>query len=276
MELIMKDSLSVVLIVENESKNIRQCLESISWADEIIIVDDESSDNTVEIARQYKAKVFERKMDSEGKQRNYAMSKATKDWILLIDADERVTHELQEEISILLEAEKEKVTFVDIPIRNYLGDHWIQGAGYYPARKLRLFRKGSILFDESKKAHPSVKSLLQGKTIHLNSDILHYSYKDIHELMIKFNRETTLEAEYWFKSGRKISFGKLKLKMISRFYKFYIRKKGYRYGFSGFFFSMLHALYQYMTYAKYWELNNNKRNTTLLEETKNTTEQYEC
>ena len=248
--------LSIVVIAKNEENRIRECLESAKWADEIVVLDDESTDGTVEIAKEFGASVYYRKMDIEGKHRNYAYSLAKNEWVLSIDCDERITPELKDEIEKLLQAEPE-LNVYSIPIRAYIGKRWIQYAGYYPARKDRLFRKGKFRYDEEAGIHP--RAFYEGKSGALNGDILHYSYENFLDLFKKMNRETYIEAGKWIMDGRKMNFFKMIRKGMSRFLKFYFQKKGYKGGFLGFMFSFLHSLYQLMSYAHYWEMKNKER-----------------
>ena len=243
-------TICVAVIVKNEEKNIEACLETAKWADEIVIVDDESTDRTIEICKKYTDKIFERKMDIEGVHRNFAYSKATTDWVLSLDADERITPELAKEIQETLAQETKHAAYA-IPIKAYLGDHWIQGAGYYPARKVRLFQKGKFEYG-AQRVHPPVK--IDGTCGQLNGDIIHYSYDNFHDVINKMNRETGLEADKWIQDGRKVTGPKVVRKAISRFLKFYFQKGGIKHGIPGFMFSFLHSFYQILTLAKYWEM----------------------
>ena len=248
---------SIVIIAKNEEKQIRECLDSARWADEIVVLDDCSADTTKEIAREYGCNVFERKMDIEGRQRNYAYSKAAGEWVLSLDCDERITPALAEEIRSRLETNKEYNAF-SIPVKAFMGRHWIQYAGYYPARKLRLFKKGTFRYEETK-VHP--KALLEGKCGQLNNDILHYSYENFTDVVRKLNRETSLEAEKWITDGRKVKGMKIVRKFFDRFIKFYFIKKGYKDGVIGAMFSFFHSLYQILAYAKYWEMKQKNDRT---------------
>ncbi len=241
---------SVVIIAKNEEQQIRECLESAKWADEIVILDDFSTDKTREIAKEYTNSIHQRKMDIEGKHRNYAYSLARNEWVLSIDCDERITPELAEEIPKALETNTEYTAF-SIPIRAFLGKRWIRYAGYYPGRKTRLFKKSCFRYEEAE-VHPRI--IHEGRCGKLNNDILHYSYKSFYDVVNKLNRETTLEAKKWIQDRRKVNFLKIMRKSISRFLKFYFQKKGYKDGFLGFMFSFFHALYQLLSYASYWEL----------------------
>jgi len=247
-----KISLSVVIITKNEEKNIEDCIKSVyGWVDEIIIVDDESQDRTREIAKKYTDKIFIRKMDIEGKHRNWAYSRARNGWVLSLDADERVTKELQEEIKRLFE-EGPKFEGYTIPRRNYIGNYWLKYGGEYPAPQLKLFRKDKFRFEEVS-VHP--RAFLEGRCGHLKNDIIHYSYRDFSDYLNKLNNQTTREAEKWIATGRKMTFWRALWRALDRFfYRRMIRKKAYRDGIYGFMVAVFSGLYQLLSYAKYREM----------------------
>ena len=240
----------MVVITKNEQDNIGDCVKSADWADEIIVLDDNSSDNTVNIARQYTDKVFTRKMDIEGRHRNYAYSLARNEWVLSLDADERVSPELAAELKELFSGQVKDKAYT-IPIRTYIGKRWIRHGGWYPATKVRLFEKKSFKYEEAE-VHPRV--FIDGSCGHLKKDIVHYSYRDFHDFFVSLNNQTTLEARKWLKEKRNINFIKMYRKSLSRFLKAYIQKGGYRDGLLGFTVSWAGALYQFMSYIKYKEM----------------------
>lgn len=242
--------LSVVVITKNEEKNIDDCLKSVyGWASEIVIVDDESSDKTVEFARQYTNKIFHRKMDNEGRHRNWAYAQAQNQWVLSLDADETVTLELREEISQAFQTDSFHA--YSIPLRNYIGDYWVKYSGWYPAGKLRLFQKSRFKYEEVE-VHPRV--FLDGKTGHLTKDIIHKGYPDFEHFLASINRQTTLEARKWIQTRRQMSLGKALWRTVDRFFRRFIGKKGYKDGFIGFMIAFFDSLYQFLSYVKYVEM----------------------
>jgi len=246
-----KTPVSVVVITKNEEENIKECLESVLWADEIIVVDDESTDATIEIARQFTDKVFTRKMENEGKHRNWAYQQASNDWVLSLDADERVTGELVEEITGLLDGSPEFKAY-GIPRRNHIGDYWLRWGGEYPAPQIRLFLKKEFKYEEAE-VHP--RALMEGDSGHLTKDIIHYSHKDIADYLRSLNNHTTLEARKWYLSGRKMSFGRAVWRMLDRcFYRRLLRKKGYKDGIYGLTVAVFSGFYQIVSYLKYREI----------------------
>ncbi|MFA5356252.1 MAG: glycosyltransferase family 2 protein [Candidatus Omnitrophota bacterium] len=249
-----KIPLSVVVMARNEEKNIAECLESVvDWVDEIVVVDDYSSDKTLEIAKKYTDKIYQRKWDMEGASRNFAYSKAGNDYVLSLDCDERVTPELRKEIIGIFDKAPEFNGY-NIPHRNFLGNYWIKHGGWYPNAKLKMFRKDKFRYEESE-FHP--RAFMEGKTFTLNKDILHYNYPDFHSLFAKVNHQTDFEAKKWIRDGRKMSLRICFIKIFSRFMKFYFVKKGYKDGFIGFFLAIYSGIYQFYTYCKYWEIKNN-------------------
>ncbi len=242
--------LSVVVITKNEEKNIDDCLKSVvGWASEIVVVDDESSDKTVELVSQYTNKIFRRKMDNEGRHRNWAYAQAQNEWVLSLDADEMVTPELREEIAQALQTNS--FHFYSIPLRNYIGDYWVKYSGWYPAGKLRLFQKSRFKYEEVE-VHPRV--FLDGKTGHLTKDIIHKGYPDFEHFLASVNRQTTLEARKWIQTKRPMSLGKALWRTVDRFFRRFIGKKGYKDGFIGFMIAFFDSLYQFLSYVKYVEM----------------------
>jgi len=247
----VKLPLSVVVLTKNEEKNIDDCLSSVhGWVDEIIVVDDESSDHTVTLAKKYTDRILHRKMDSEGIHRNWAHAQAKNEWILILDADEMVSVELKEEMREILPGTP--FHFFDIPLRNYIGDYWVRHGGWYPARKCRLFMKSRFKYEEVG-VHPKV--IAQGDTGHLNKDIIHKGYPDFEHFLASINRQTTLEAQKWIQTGRHMSLGRAMWRTIDRFFRRFIGKAGYKDGFIGFMIAYFDSFYQFMSYAKYLEMS---------------------
>ena len=242
--------MSVVVIAKNEEEAIGDCLKSVAWAKEAIVVDDGSSDRTVEIARSLGARVVSKKMEVEGRHRNEAYALTAQEWILSLDADERVSPELQKEIETILREGTDNNGF-DIPLKNYIGDHWVRYGGWYPARKLRLFRKGHFRYEEVG-VHP--RGFLDGKKGQFDGDIIHKGYPTFEHFLQSLNRQTTLEAEKWFDEKRKVGPFLLFIKASTRFYKRYIQRQGFRDGTVGFVVAFFDSLYQILSYVKYWEL----------------------
>ena len=246
-----KPSLSVVVITKNEETRLRECLESVAWADEIVVLDDDSSDRTVEIAREFTDKVQRRTMDIEGKHRNFAYRLAKNEWVLSLDADERVTPELRDEIAALL-ASGPDCNGYTIPRKNFVGKYWARYGGMYPSAQLRLFRKDKFKYDEQAEVHP--QAYMPDPRGALKNYILHYTYRDFSDAIAKLDRQTDLEAKKWFREKRKVGVLSVLRKMIDRFCRSYFSKKGHKDGVVGLFLAVNAGMYQFLSFAKYWEM----------------------
>lgn len=239
--------LSVVILTKNEASRIRDCIESVRWADEILVVDDESTDDTVRVAESLGARVLRRKMEIEGRHRNWAHSQTQHEWVLSLDADERVTPELAQEITALLRNGASYDLYA-IPRRNYIGDRWIRHGGWYPSAQLKLFKKSVFRWEETT-VHPrAIGSGSCGQTRH---DLLHFSYRNPQDFVQKLDRQTTLEAEKWVADGRRVSLAKAIWRTCDRFVRTYVGKQGFREGRLGWFIAQMAARYQWRSYVKY-------------------------
>lgn len=243
--------LSVVILTKNEENRIKDCIESVyKWADEIIVIDDESIDNTVNIAKLYTDRIISRKMEVEGAHRNFAYAQARNLWVLSLDADERVTTGLKAEIEEVLN-EAHNFNGFTIPRRNYIGDYWVKYGGWYPSSQLKLFRKDKFRYEEVG-VHP--RAFMDDPCGHLKGDIVHYSYKNIEDFLNKLNNQTTREAQKWFDQKKPMRLGRFIRRTIDRFFRSYFGKKAYKDGFVGFYISFFAGLYQFLSYLKYREI----------------------
>jgi glycosyltransferase involved in cell wall biosynthesis len=258
-----KIPVSVVIITKNEEERIADCIRSvIGWADEVIMVDDESTDKTCEIAENLGAKVLKRKMEIEGRHRNWACQQAKNDWILSLDADERPTEELKDEITQVIS--NPDCDSYSIPRRNYIGDKWLRWGGQYPSAQVKLFRKDEFSWKEER-VHPVPAVEISRRQ--LENDIIHYSYRNWADYLKRTNGQTTLEARKWlevYKKDPKKARYKMNLlhalwRTLDRFFRMFIRKRGYRDGFYGFMVAYLSSAYQIMSYAKFRELRSGSR-----------------
>lgn len=247
-----KVPVSAVILAKNEAGRIRDCIESVLWAAEILVVDDESTDDTVRIAQSVGARVVRRKMDIEGRHRNWAHAQASHEWILSVDADERVTPALADEIIQLFKGNPLYEVY-SIPRRNYIGQHWIRYGGWYPSAQVKLFKRSVFRWEETT-VHP--RAFSDKPEGALAADLIHYSYRDLQDFVGKLNRQTTLEAQKWAMDGRKMSLGKALWRTVDRFFRAYVMKCGYREGMWGFIVAILAGMYQFLSYAKLWEMRH--------------------
>ncbi len=250
-----KITLSIVVLTKNEEKRIAQCFDSVRWADEIIVVDDESTDRTIEIAKRYTDRIFIKKMDIEGRHRNWAYAQAKNTWVLSLDADEIVMPELKEEIEKVLAANPKENGFT-IPRKNYIGDFWVRYGGWYPSPQLKLFRKDKFRYEEVA-VHP--RAFMDDPCGHLKQDIIHYSYINIEDFLHKLNNQTTREAQKWFEHNKPMRLPRFLWRTIDRFIRTYIGRRSFKDGFIGFIVALNAALYQFISYLKYRELYLQRR-----------------
>ncbi|MFH1372620.1 MAG: glycosyltransferase family 2 protein [bacterium] len=238
--------LSVVIISRNEEENIRRCIQSVSWADEVILVDSQSTDRTREIAGQLGVRIFSPPWRGFGHAKREAVKQARGKWILSIDADEVVSSELAREIKDVMRDTSGLAGFY-IPRRtNFLG-RWIRHCGWYPDRVLRLFLKSRGDYDE---ATVHEKVILDGPVGNLAGELLHYSYPSLEHYLDKFNHYTTLGAEEAYRRGRRTRWPDIVLRPPVAFIKHYISRQGFRDGLEGFIISVMSSIAVLVKYAK--------------------------
>jgi glycosyltransferase involved in cell wall biosynthesis len=238
---------SAVLIVLNEESNLKACLDSVSWADETIVVDGFSTDRTVELARRSGARVFQKAFHGYGEQKQYAIDRASCDWVLSIDADERITPELRDEIRAVLSDPNAADGFM-ISFRNIFFGKWLQHAGLYPDFHLRLFRRSSGSMTSST-IHEGIR--IKGEIGSLRNPAVHYSYPTIASYIHKMNRYSTLLAS----NGKPFTLGHLLFSPLSKFLRLYIGRRGFLDGMAGLIYCLLASFYNFTRDAKIWEKN---------------------
>jgi glycosyltransferase involved in cell wall biosynthesis len=241
--------LSVTIIAWNEEERLRACLESVAWADEIIVVDAESTDKTAALAREFTDRVWVRPWPGFAAQKNFALEQATCPWILSLDADERVTPELGNRIRRIV-ADGESADGYAVPRRNLFWGAWVRHGGLYPDYQLRLFRRGAGRF-VADAVHESVR--VTGRVEMLTEPLLHQSYRDLEDFVRRSNRYSSLAAEDWIRRGRHVSVPALVLKPLGRFLSMYIVQRGFLDGWRGLVLAVLYAEYVFLRMAKAWE-----------------------
>jgi len=247
-------SLSAVIITKNEEQNIKRCLESVKFADEIIVIDSNSTDKTREIAESQGAKVFTIPWQGFGVAKQEGVKLATGEWILSIDADEEIPADLAKEIESRISSANGVSGFYLKRKTMFLG-RWILHSGWYPGYVLRLFQKKDGNFDNAI-VHEKVET--KGPVGYLNGDLLHYSYPDLETYFSKFNRYTTLGAEEAFHAGKKAVSFDIIIKPPVSFLKHYIVRQGFRDGLEGFILSVLSAVAVLVKYAKLYTMQKKK------------------
>ncbi|HPM60602.1 MAG TPA: glycosyltransferase family 2 protein [bacterium] len=239
-------TLSVIVITLNEARHIEACLESVAWADEIIIVDAESTDETAAIARRFTDKVYIEKFRGYSGQKNFALAQAGSEWVLWLDADERVTPELAEEIRTTIAGTPAAAGY-EMPRKAFFLGRWIRHCGWYPGHVLRLFRRDCGRFDD-REVHETL--ILNGARGRLRRDLEHYTDESIEHYFWKFNRYTTLAAEELAGRGRRAGMASILFRPLHAFIKMYLLKRGFRDGLPGLILCLLSANYVAAKYAK--------------------------
>jgi glycosyltransferase involved in cell wall biosynthesis len=242
--------LTVTVITRDESAHIAAALQSVAWADEIIVVDSHSTDDTVAIARQHATRVEERDWPGYSAQKNYAAQIASHDWILSLDADERVTPELADEIRHTLQGEPAACGYRIPRVTWYLG-RWIRSTDWYPDYQLRLYDRRAGTWN-GRRVHESVD--LQGAPDVLRHELQHFAYRDIAHHLATIDRYTTLAAEQWLAEGRRASGFDMLVHPRLAFLRNYLLRGGFRDGAAGLLVSRLNAYYVFLKFAKLWEL----------------------
>lgn len=237
--------LTGIIITYNEAKHIADCIESLRFADQIIVFDSFSSDDTVQISLNAGAQVRQRKFDDFAGQRNAALEVASEsDWVLFVDADERVSPELAEEVRTVIHSPD--YAGWRIPRFNYILGHLTRGAGWYPDYQTRLLRVGSAHYDPSVKVHEVV--LLDGELGTMEEHFIHYNYDTIEHFYAKQRKYTAYEAEILFDQGIRPKLRNYILQPIRHFRWRFLTLKGYRDGLHGLRLSLLMSWYEYLKY----------------------------
>lgn len=243
--------LSVIIITKNEQTHIAKCLESVKWADEIIVLDSGSTDETMSICRQYTSHVYETDWQGFGIQKQRALDKATGEWVLSIDADEHITPELHAEIENAMQSSQ--YSGYQIPfLSNFCGKQ-IRHGGWYPDYHLRLFRRTDSEFTNAV-VHERVD--VKGQIGFLKSPILHDSYTDLAEVLRKMDSYSTLGAKLLYEKGVRSSLLKAVLKGFWTFFRAYVLRCGFLDGQHGLMLAIYSGQTTYYKYLKLWELHH--------------------
>lgn len=263
------NKLSVVISAYNEEKKISECLESVKWADEIIVVNNSSTDKTEEIAKKYTSKIYNRPNNLMlNVNKNFGFSKASNEWILCLDADERVMPELKDEIKKRLLVEDKEISGFWIPRKNIIFGKWIKHTGWYPDLQLRLFKKGKGKFLQEH-VHEMIK--VDGQTEDLIEHLLHYNHESIAQFLNKhFNIYSGSEVESLTRKDYQFNYLDAVRFPIQEFLSRFFAREGYKDGFHGLMLSILMAFYHFIIFAKIWEKQGFKEieNKNILEDTK--------
>ena len=247
--------LTALIPTYNEEANIGECLASVSWCDEILVVDSFSTDRTVEIARQAGARILVHDYINSASQKNWAIPQALHEMVLVVDADERVTPELRREIETLL-GEGPKADGYAIRRVNFFLGRQVRHGGWESDRVIRLFRRDRARYQQ-REVHAEVEA--QGPVAQLSAPLLHYTFRSFAQYWPKIQRYSDWGASQAFREGRRAGFGSVLLRPAGRFLKMYLLRLGFLDGVHGLVLCMLSAFSVYLKYAKLWEMGLRSR-----------------
>jgi len=244
-------TLSVVLIVMNEAESLAECLDTVSWADEIVVVDSGSRDDTVKIAKQYTDKVFtENDWQGFGIQRQRAQQQASGDWVLMLDADERITPQLVEEIRQVVATNNQQYVY-SVPRLSYVFGRFIRHSGWYPDYVTRLYPRTEAAYNDSR-VHEKLVYTDNMTEKKLSGDLLHYTYRDLEHYLVKSAHYAAEWAQQRHARGKRSSLLQGLIHGIGCFIKMYIVRAGFLDGKQGFLLAVLSAHSTFVKYADLW------------------------
>lgn len=249
-----KVRISAVILARNEEANLRYCLDTLGWCDEIVVVDMESSDRTEVIARAYTDKVYKHPLiPAFDKAKKFAVEKASGDWIFLIDADEMAPKALG--LALRAIAEEGKADVVEVPFNHYIMGAKVRRSGWGYTPQTRFFRRGKVVFEETihRYFHKAEGAVTVSLPLRDENSLIHFNYADSAHFVEKLNRYTTVEAWHLFESGVKFSYFGLLRAAGGEFYRRFVAGKGYSEGPRGFSLSLMMAFYRALTHIKLWE-----------------------
>jgi glycosyltransferase involved in cell wall biosynthesis len=259
----MREKVTCIVGAKNAENDIDHCLESVKWADEIIVIDDFSADRTLEIAREYTDKVFQKKMDGYPEQIGFAVNKASNRWVLVLDADERVTPQLKNEILKILSSPITVSGFLLRRLNNFEGRQ-IKHCGWYEKDNLRLFNKEEAIYDFRLKY--LVTMHISGLLGTLDNDLVHYTCRSLYDYFKRINLWSSLNAEDLLSKGVHINYFNsayyLLLKPCAVFFIKYFLKAGYMDGFPGFLICSLSGITYFLSYMKLWIRQGSEKDKT--------------
>lgn len=244
-------SVSAIIVCYNEEENIGRCLKSLQWCDEIVVIDSFSTDGTVEICRQFTDIVIQRKWAGYRDQKAFAHSRATKDWVLMIDSDEEVTPELQNEIREQLAGTGAHYSGFLLPRLVFYLNRWWRRGGWYPDYDVRLFRRDRATWGGT---DPHEKIIVDGAVRRLRNPLHHFSYRNIDDHIQRINRFTSISSKELRKQGQRWRLSDAMLRPAFRFCHSYFLNRGFMEGFAGFYVAVSAAVYVFLKYAKLWEI----------------------
>ena len=249
------NKLTVIIPCKNEEHNIKEVLESVKWADEIMVVDSYSTDQTLEIAKEYTDFILQQEYKNSASQKNWAIPQATNEWILLVDADERVTPELKKEVLKKLESNSDRVGYW-VYRENYFMCKRLKYGGMAGDKVVRLFKRDCCRYEE-KQVHSEIKA--EGELGFLKGKLVHNTYKDLNHYLEKVHRYSLWSAMDFDKKTGPINFYHVLIKPGFKFFQFYILKRGFLDGFAGFAVAALASYSVLLRFLQLWSLRSNSK-----------------
>lgn len=246
--------ITVYVMTRNEAHQIRAVLESVRWADELILVDSFSTDGTVEIAKEFGARILSEGFCGFGKLRNFALDASSNDWILSVDADERCTLELAEEVR--REVRAPSCDAYHVPRKSHFLGRWIRHCGWYPDYRQPQFFNRRVFRYREDIVHEGYE--LKGRLGHLREHVLQYPWPSIEVAAAKMQRYSTLMAQRYAEAGRRASVLQMVGSPASMFLKLYVLRRGFLDGRHGFALSAIYSYYTFLKHAKLWELQKQR------------------
>jgi len=243
--------LSVLLPTYNCENLVRECLEQVRWADEILVVDSFSTDGTLDIAREYGARIIQHEYINSARQKNWAIPQCSCEWVLQIDTDECLEPGLREEIRTILEDPPDEIDGYRIPFKHHILGQWIKVLNLYPDYHLRLFRRDAGRFEE-KEVHAHVR--VPGQVGTLQHHILHYGMPYITKQLCNIDRYSRYQADELHKRGKQLRWYHLVLRPLAIFAYYYLWRGGFTAGYRGFVVAALNTTFDFWTHAKLWEM----------------------
>jgi len=244
--------LSVVIVTQNEEKNIREALQSIRDASEIIVIDAFSTDRTADICREYTDNIHQKEWQGYALQKRSGIELATQKWVFILDSDERFTEALWNEIRELINRDQGYSGYY-VPRKNFFLGKWVRHGGWWPDHTLRLFLKDKALMEE-RKVHEKV--VVNGKAGYLRNHLEHYTYRTVSDYMKKMETYSTLSAEEMKAHGKSSGLIKMSFHPMFTFFKMFFLRAGFLDGIHGVILAVLYSHYAFLKYLKLWELSH--------------------
>lgn len=246
--------ISAFVITKNESVKLADCLKSLSWADEIVVVDDFSSDGTPDICKKFGVTFFQHTFNNFRDQKSHAMSLATNDWVLELDADERVSDEMRSAIQALKTDDYERCDCFEFKRKTRFWGKWIKHSSFYPDYKARLYCRTRGAWNN---ANVHERFIPNGLTKKLDGDILHEQDLDLHTYLLRIARYANMSAADYFANGRRAKWHHVSIRPVTAFFQRYFIRLGFLDGVQGFVISVMGAIGTFLKYMRLYEIQNN-------------------